>query len=71
MVEKLIQGKIVYCEKCGFPLNPSNYSIEHLKKRLREPETPQAGKIIKRTTKRAYKKVRTKIQDLREKYKNH
>ncbi|MHA1147345.1 MAG: hypothetical protein ACTSR8_03785 [Promethearchaeota archaeon] len=72
LVEKLIQEKIIYCEKCGFPLNPNNYNLEILKKRLLKKESSQknnTSKKIKKTTQKVYNKVRAKLKDLKEKYK--
>ncbi len=69
LIEKLVKNEIVYCERCGAESKPSEHDIEQLKKMLTKPPAPfiSPTSYIKTKGKKALKKIKNKIDNLKQK----
>ncbi len=70
LITYLREGKMVYCEQCGFENKPSDFNLKIIPK-VNASKTPKDLKtLIKATGNRLLKKVKTKINEMREEQKN-
>ncbi len=68
LIEKLIKNEIVFCEKCGAESKPSDHDIAQLKHMLIKPAPKVvASTYIKAKGKQALKKIKNKIDNLKQK----
>ncbi|TFF90904.1 MAG: hypothetical protein EU548_00615 [Promethearchaeota archaeon] len=71
LIDNLIKNLPIYCEKCGILIEKNDYNEADLERVLRPPikNSPSIDrKKIKKTGKKLYKTLKSKLSNLKEKY---
>ena len=71
LIKRLIDGETGFCEKCGLRIFKKDYNFHELTRKKQSDLIKNRVNIIKSKGKKAYKRVQSKLKDMKDKYQNH